>query len=50
MTRVYDGDTITVRHDNGTTFRVRFICVDAPELNQLPWGPTAQQRAAYDVN
>ena len=39
--KVYDGDTITVVNNSAnslTSIRVRFICIDAPEISQIPWG------------
>lgn len=56
---VSDGDTITVTDAGGKTIRVRFACVDAPEVPHTPgerksrklvdkiqfkWGAKAQQR------
>jgi len=36
---VADGDTANVRNkSNGQTVRVRFLCIDAPEKSQAPWG------------
>jgi len=36
---VADGDTITVRnHTSGESLRIRFLCIDAPEKSQAPWG------------
>jgi endonuclease YncB( thermonuclease family) len=32
--RVADGDTVTVKTDNGATHKIRLHAVDAPELNQ----------------
>jgi endonuclease YncB( thermonuclease family) len=34
VTRVADGDTITVRNLDGVTQKIRMHAVDAPELNQ----------------
>lgn len=34
VTRVADGDTITVRNRDGATHKIRMHAVDAPELNQ----------------
>ena len=34
VTRVADGDTVTVKTDNGATHKIRLHAVDAPELNQ----------------
>lgn len=34
VVKVYDGDTITVKSDLGVKKRVRFSCIDAPELKQ----------------
>jgi len=34
VTRVADGDTITVRNQDGATHKIRMHAVDAPELNQ----------------
>lgn len=35
--RIYDGDTITAVC-NGQRVRVRLYCIDAPEMDQEPWG------------
>ncbi len=43
VTEVNDGDTVTLRFD-GTTYRVRLIGIDAPELDQQPWGRKAKKR------
>jgi len=32
---IYDGDTLWVRSSNGQVLKVRFACIDAPELKQL---------------
>ena len=57
--QIADGDTITVVADNGTDIKVRFSCVDAPEvphtkkernsykqsdLDQFKWGRLARNR------
>lgn len=57
--QVSDGDTMTVTDTNGTQIKVRFACVDAPEVphsarernsrklvdkSQFKWGVKAQQR------
>ncbi len=34
---VYDGDTMRVTCD-GKRMKVRFYCIDAPEMSQRPWG------------
>ena len=34
VTRVADGDTVTVKTDNGATHKIRLHAVDAPELSQ----------------
>ena len=34
VTRVADGDTITVRNQDGATHKIRMHAIDAPELNQ----------------
>lgn len=39
--KVSDGDTITVRCA-GQPEKVRFYCIDTPELKQTPWGQRAQ--------
>jgi len=40
---VHDGDTIKVKYE-GRTESVRFIGIDAPELDQEEWGKKAQER------
>ena len=57
--RVSDGDTLTVSDSQGTDIKVRFACVDAPEIahtkseklskkavdkDQFKWGNQAQMR------
>jgi endonuclease YncB( thermonuclease family) len=37
----YDGDTITALCA-GEKLRVRFHCIDAPEMKQAPWGESAR--------
>lgn len=43
--KVYDGDTITVR-SKGSDVRVRFACVDAPEMSQKPYGQISRDHLA----
>jgi len=40
--RIYDGDTIAVFVD-GRFQKVRLIGIDAPEIDQRPWGRKAQE-------
>lgn len=40
---VGDGDTMMVNYQ-GKTVTVRLACIDAPETNQVPWGPAATDR------
>jgi endonuclease YncB( thermonuclease family) len=40
---VHDGDTLRVRSPDGQVFKVRFACVDAPELKQ----PLGQESRNY---
>ncbi|WP_082127407.1 thermonuclease family protein [Calothrix sp. 336/3] len=57
--RVSDGDTLTVKDEQGKDLTVRFACIDAPEVphsrkereskrtsdrNQFAWGEKAQQK------
>ena len=57
--RIADGDTITVTDSNGKDLKIRFACIDAPEIahttkeknskkavdkNQFKWGEQAKQR------
>lgn len=35
--RIYDGDTMTL-NCNGRKVKARLYCIDAPEMNQHPWG------------
>lgn len=63
--RVSDGDTLTVSDSQGTDIKVRFACVDAPEVphtakeraskravvrDQFQWGVQAQNRVQQLVN
>jgi hypothetical protein len=34
---------------DGSIHKVRFICVDAPELAQKPWGHIALKRLMFDT-
>lgn len=40
---VGDGDTMRINYQ-GKTVTVRLTCIDAPETDQTPWGPTATDR------
>lgn len=40
---VYDGDTIKIKYD-GRTESLRFIGIDAPEIDQQQWGIKARER------
>jgi micrococcal nuclease len=40
VTRIHDGDTLHLDCGSGPT-RVRLACIDAPELDQHPWGRMA---------
>ncbi|MCK5718636.1 MAG: thermonuclease family protein [Thiomargarita sp.] len=41
--KVYDGDTITVQCPNEPKkTRIRFHCIDTPEMRQEPWGEQAR--------
>ena len=42
---VHDGDTVTVRTDDGQTLKVRLQGIDAPELKQ-PFGSRSRDEAA----
>ncbi|CAF1073024.1 unnamed protein product [Brachionus calyciflorus] len=45
VTKVYDGDTITVLDgSSGKYLKIRFKCIDAPEIDQTPWGALSQNR------
>jgi endonuclease YncB( thermonuclease family) len=39
---IYDGDTLVVLHHRERT-KIRLYCVDAPEMDQTPWGPRARR-------
>lgn len=41
--KVPDGDSLNVRLDGGKRERVRLIGVNAPELDQRPWGERARR-------
>lgn len=39
MTKITSGDTVTVTDpSNNKAIRLRLMCVDAPEMEQKPWG------------
>ena len=42
--RISDGDTATLRCA-GERVRVRYYCIDAPEMSQEPWGTRARDYA-----
>ncbi|NLC24743.1 MAG: hypothetical protein GX776_09825 [Oxalobacter sp.] len=44
VVRVSDGDSITVRTDDGVSHKLRLYGVDSPEINQ-DWGKQARQVA-----
>lgn len=39
---VHDGDTFTAQRTDGSKFKIRLAAVDAPELNQAPYGDSAR--------
>jgi len=43
VTRIVDGDTLRIRYE-GEERPIRFLCIDAPERGQAPWGNRAKQR------
>jgi micrococcal nuclease len=45
VVKVVDGDTITVTQQNGSRFKVRLACIDAPEMSQ-EYGQAAKQGLA----
>jgi endonuclease YncB( thermonuclease family) len=47
---IYDGDTLRVRSPKGEVIKVRFACVDAPELNQQPMGKKSRDYLQWLVN
>jgi len=46
---IYDGDTLRVRSSKGEVLKVRFACIDAPELKQ-PMGETSRNYLRSLVN
>ena len=38
VVKVYDGDTITAHCPGGETVKVRYHCIDTPEMQQGDWG------------
>jgi len=38
VAKIYDGDTLTLIDLMGNQERIRLICIDAPEVGQVPWG------------
>ncbi len=42
LERVLDGDTVKAICD-GEPIRIRFYCIDAPEMSQRPWGPESRR-------
>jgi endonuclease YncB( thermonuclease family) len=41
VTTVHDGDTVTLQCGREST-RVRLYCIDAPEMEQRPWGSASR--------
>jgi micrococcal nuclease len=46
---VHDGDTLRVRLPNGQILKIRFACIDAPELKQL-LGPESRNHLRALIN
>ena len=46
---LHDGDTLRVRSSKGEVLKVRFACVDAPELKQ-PWGEESRNYLRSMIN
>jgi micrococcal nuclease len=43
VVRIYDGDTMTLQcSGEEKQTKVRMYCIDAPEMQQKPWGTTAR--------
>lgn len=42
VTKVHDGDTVTVESSNGQTYKIRLLGIDTPELEQGKWGYAAK--------
>ena len=49
MIRVHDGDTVTLML-NGRMRKTRLIGIDAPEMNQRPWGRKAKEHLIDILN
>ena len=49
LASIYDGDTLRIRSSKGEMLKVRFACVDAPELKQ-PMGEEARNHLQWLVN
>lgn len=49
ITGCHDGDTCTLETE-GHAAKVRVFCIDAPELNQKPWGEAARQAINAEVH
>jgi len=47
---VHDGDTLRVRSPKGEVLKIRFACVDAPELNQQPMGEESRNYLRSMIN
>jgi endonuclease YncB( thermonuclease family) len=47
---IHDGDTLRVRSPKGEVLKIRFACVDAPELNQQPMGKKSRDYLQWLVN
>ena len=49
MVKVHDGDTVTLMLD-GRMRKTRLIGIDAPEMNQRPWGRQAKEHLIDVMN
>ncbi len=47
---IHDGDTLRVRSSKGEVLKIRFACIDAPELNQQPMGKESRNYLEWLVN
>ena len=47
---IHDGDTLRVRSSKGEVLKIRFACVDAPELNQQPMGKESRDHLQSFIN
>jgi len=47
VTRITEGDTVTIVDGDNKPSQIRLVCVDAPEMEQKPWGQKSLNLLKY---